>query len=109
MHALETVATDFTLSSRLLAALAPPLQVIGVVIKLIETAETAGNAVLKCVDLCGRELACWDALLEKHVHLGEGAARGLRDTEVRVDDAEEAYATLSNQSVLLLWYRVRGK
>ena len=52
------------------------------------------DALLECVDLGRRELASRHALLEKRVQLGECAAGGLGHTEVRVDDAAEADATL---------------
>lgn len=74
---------------------------IRVIIKLVEAAEAADNTLLKCIDLGGRKLACWDALLEEHVHLGEGAARRLRNAEVCVNNAAETNATLFRQSVLL--------
>jgi hypothetical protein len=52
---------------------------------------------LEHVDIRTRELAGAHAVLEQQVQLGERAARGLGNAEVRVNDAEEADATLRNR------------
>lgn len=49
---------------------------------------------LECIHRRVVELARRDLALEEDVQLGEGAAAGLGDAEVGVDDAEEAYAAL---------------
>lgn len=50
-----------------------------------------GNGI-KDVDLSAGKLPCADASFEKQIQFCKGAARGLGNTEVSVDDAEEADA-----------------
>lgn len=50
------------------------------------------------IDLSRGKLARGHLLLKQQVELGEGAARGLGDAEVCVDEAEEARAGLSMAS-----------
>ena len=46
------------------------------------------------IDIGSGELASAETLLEEHTQLGECATIGLGETEVGIDDAEEADATL---------------
>lgn len=54
------------------------------------------------VDLGGGKFACANALFEQHAQLGKGATIGFGETEVGVDDAEEADSALRKKKRLAI-------
>jgi hypothetical protein len=55
------------------------------------------NGLVEYVYLCGGKLARGNLLLKEHVELGKGAAAGLGEAEVGVDDAAEADSALQSK------------
>ncbi len=66
------------------------LDVRGIYLSLVILQSSSGDAFLKYIHLRLREVPSTDALLEEKIQLRKGPPRGLSDSEVGVDDAEEA-------------------
>ena len=62
--------------------------------RLIPIDNTPPHSLIEDIYVRAREPARADTALEEEIEFGEGAAAGLRDAEVGVDNAEEAYSGL---------------
>lgn len=81
-------------SLRTCASLAHSLKMLCIHSILVSIHDTSRDIDFEHVHLCFSELSRRHTLLKEHVHLGKGATHGLRDTEVRVHNAEETNAAL---------------